>query len=108
MTNDTANTSKLTGPADTADADTLVTSITPRPSAAERRSGAATATAEMKSPHLNIVPLKLASEHRIDRYEKVAPDGTVIEVARNLDTGAAEYNWTDRRAWPLPVTDDDE
>jgi len=34
-------------------------------------------------------------------YETTAPNGTVVEVTHNLDTGEASYHWTDRRGTPL-------
>jgi len=48
-----------------------------------------------------VPPLRLIGEPRIERYELAAPDGTVVEVTHNIDTGEASYLWTDRRGTPL-------
>lgn len=47
-------------------------------------------------------PLPLADENRVERYEIVAPDGRVVEVTHDLDSGELEYVWTTRTARPSP------
>lgn len=84
----------VTGPADTDDPDVRVSSVPAAPSATDLRSGTTAAVAVV----LPLAPpLQLVSDPRIETYEIVAPGGTVVEVTRNIDTGAAlGYVWTDR------------
>ncbi len=53
-----------------------------------------------------VPPLQLAGEPHIAHYETVAPDGTIVEVIHNIDTGHTDYTWTTRRAHPLPAGDE--
>ena len=85
--------SGLTGPADTSDPSVRVSSTAPTPSETDLRRGTAIAATAIVPPP---PPLALVGEPRIERYELVAPGGTVVEVTRDLDSDQLAYNWTDR------------
>ena len=87
----------LHGPGDTDDPAVRVSTTSPDDS--DLRSGVKPA-AVVVDPSA-VPPLRLIGEPRIERYELAAPDGTVVEVTHNIDTGEASYLWTDRRGTPL-------
>ncbi len=91
------STNVLHGPADTDDPAVRVSTTSPDNS--DLRSG--TKPAAVVVDPLAVPPLRLIGEPRIETYEQIAPDGTVVEVTHNLDTGEASYHWTDRRGTPL-------
>jgi hypothetical protein len=55
-----------------------------------------------------VAPLRLKTDPRIEAYEATRPDGEIVTVTHNLDTGATSYEPTGRRAFPFPTDDDDE
>lgn len=85
----------MTGPADTDDPGVRVSSTPPNPTPVDIRSGT-TRGATAAGQHQPAAPLRLLGEPRIERFETVTPAGRVVEVARNLDTGHADYTLTDR------------
>jgi hypothetical protein len=72
------------GPADTSDPTETAHSVTPQPSAEALKVGTVNAVVpgeKVETPKVD------ASEHRIERYEAVKPDGTTVTVTHNIDTG---------------------
>jgi hypothetical protein len=57
-------------------------------------------------PPAPAAPLRLKSEPRIETYEATKPNGEIVFVTHNLDTGRSSYEPTVRRAFPLPEGDD--
>ena len=90
-------------PADTIDPTVEVSTITPRPSGSDLTTGTTPGATESARLPAFVEPLHLADEPRIEQYELAAPDGTIVEVTKNIDTGQMDHRWTTRRAWPLPV-----
>ncbi len=78
------------GPADTTDPNELASSATPDKGAAAQ-AGHGTVNAVVKvgdAPEGPVATSLPKSKQRIETYEATKPDGTVVTVTHNLDTGA--------------------
>jgi hypothetical protein len=75
------------GPADTTDPTEQAVSVTPQPGPEAVKVG----TVNAVKPVEQTEPAKAdSSKHRIETYEATKPDGTVVKVKHNIDTGETE------------------
>lgn len=72
------------GPADTTDPTESAVSVTPRPSTEAVKVG--TVNAVKPAPKAALVKTA-QTEERVEKYDAVRPDGSVVTVTHNLDTG---------------------
>lgn len=72
------------GPADTVDPAESAVSVTPRPSGEAVKVG----TVNAVKPAAKVAkPKRDASKDRVEKYDRVRPDGTTVTVTHNVDTG---------------------
>jgi hypothetical protein len=76
------------GPADTTNPLERASTVTPQPSAETVASGAGTVNGQLPLPNIEEAPKIPADEHRYEEYDAVTPEGKVVRVQHNLDTGA--------------------
>lgn len=79
------------GPADTTDPTEIASSATPDKAAAAK-AGHGTVNAVVKVgevPETNTVAEK---DQRVEKYKATRPDGTVVTVTHNIDTGATSVS----------------
>lgn len=95
------------GPADTTDPTEHATSVTPNPGEEAMRAGTVNA--------VKILPAAVSiqadepveqQEDRIEEYKQVRPDGAIVTIRRNIETGDSEIINVDKSH--LDDTDDDE
>lgn len=72
------------GPADTTDPDEIATSVTPDPGEEAVKVGTVNA---VKKAGTRAKPKPKVDKTRVEKYEATKPDGTVVSIERNLDTG---------------------
>ena len=73
------------GPADTTDPTERAHSVTPRPGAEAIKVG--TVNAVLPGPKVEEPGVAASDKHRFETYKATEPDGTVVTVKHNLDTG---------------------
>lgn len=74
------------GPADTTDPTEQAVSVTPQPGEEAVKVGTVNAVKPAAKPEVKTD----SSKHRIETYEATKPDGTVVKVKHNIDTGETE------------------
>jgi hypothetical protein len=79
------------GPADTTDPTEIASSATPDKGAAAQN-GDLTVNAVVKVGNAPKLPRKSASKERIEQYQQTKPNGEVVTVTHNLDTGATSVD----------------
>ncbi|MBF4549241.1 hypothetical protein [Pseudoclavibacter sp. VKM Ac-2888] len=90
------------GPADTTDPTEIATSVTPLPPSEEAiAAGTQNAVLPVEKPSVTEAP---ESEHRIEHYDAVRPDGSTVRVKHNLDTGKTEIVEAETPAETPPTT----
>ncbi|QWY82285.1 hypothetical protein SEA_PHISHY_11 [Gordonia phage Phishy] len=72
------------GPADTTNPDEIATSVTPDPDDEAVKVGTVNA---VKKTGTRAKPKAKVEKARLEKYETTKPDGTVVAIERNLDTG---------------------
>lgn len=90
------------GPADTTDPTETASSVTPQPGPEAIAAGTVNAV-QVTTPEPK--PSAPASEHRIEHYEAVKPDGAKVRVKHNIDTGKTEIVETESPAPTPPPTE---
>lgn len=73
------------GPADTTDPNERASSITPQPG--DEAIAAGTVNAVQPVPADKPKPAVAEKDQRIEKYPATRPDGTVVTVTHNIDTG---------------------
>lgn len=73
------------GPADTTDPAETAHSVTPRPGPEAIKEG--TVNAVVPGERVEAVEPVAKKDQRIEKYEATRPDGTVVTVTHNIDTG---------------------
>lgn len=71
------------GPADTTDPTEIAVSVPPQPGDEAVKVGTVNAVKPAPAP----APAEDTSEHRVEKYDAVKPDGTKVTVTHNIDTG---------------------
>jgi len=77
------------GPADTTDPFENATSVTPNPGVEAMRAGTVNAVKILPSAVSIQADPQNKPKERIERYRQVRPDGAIVTVERNIDTGEA-------------------
>ncbi len=76
------------GPADTTDPTEMASSVRPdKAAAAQAGHGTVNAVVKLDPPE---APAEAEAEHRIEEYDVRGPDGKVVRVKHNIDTGETE------------------
>ncbi|MDT3331408.1 hypothetical protein Q9S78_12085 [Microbacterium sp. KSW-18] len=73
------------GPADTTEPTEVAVSVPPQPGDEAIEVGTVNAVKPVGKPAVAEMD---ESEHRIEKYDAVKPDGSVVTVTHNIDTGA--------------------
>ena len=90
------------GPADTTDPTEVATSVAPGvPSPEAIAAGTVNAVIPVEKAPVKETPV---SEHRIEHYDAVKPNGDKVRVKHNLDTGKTEIVEADTPAETPPST----
>lgn len=77
------------GPADTTDPTETAHSVTPQPGAEAIKVG----TVNAVQPGTKVeAPKSDATKHRVEKYKATKPDGTVVTVEHNIDTGETKVS----------------
>ncbi|WP_295821562.1 hypothetical protein [uncultured Microbacterium sp.] len=71
-------------PADTTDPTEIATTVTPNPSAQAIAEGTVNGAIKVDKP---AAAKSTKTKHRFEEYNATKPDGTVVRVRRNIDTG---------------------
>lgn len=74
------------GPADTTDPTEVAHSVTPQPGPEALATGTVNAVTKGTRPSSK----KKTTKDRVEEYEQVAPNGDVVKIKRNIDTGETE------------------
>jgi hypothetical protein len=74
------------GPADTTDPTETASSVTPNPDETAIVAG----TVNAVKPTTKAVEKKSTGQARVEKYEATKPDGSVVKVERNIDTGVSK------------------
>jgi len=75
-------------PADTTDPAEIATTVTPNPSAQAIAEGTVNGAVKVDQPAR--AKSTKAPKHRFEEYDATKPDGSVVRVRRNIDTGESE------------------
>ncbi|MWV50068.1 hypothetical protein GRS96_12390 [Rathayibacter sp. VKM Ac-2803] len=75
------------GPADTTDPTEEASSITPAPGPEAVAVGTVNAVQPIPAPEK---PAEPKGKARIEKYEQTGPDGKLVKLERNIDTGATK------------------
>lgn len=74
------------GPADTTDPSETATSVTPNPDETAIAAGTVNAVKPTTKPAVK----KSTGKERVEKFEATKPDGTVVKVERNIETGVSK------------------
>jgi len=74
------------GPADTTDPSETASSVTPSPD----ETAIAAGTVNAVKPTTKPAAKKSTGKERVEKFEATKPDGTVVKVERNIETGVSK------------------